>query len=617
MRSLSALAGGLCTGGGDLASGSWRARVSAAVLTLVLAPSETWAWPSRQAGTIEDAAATGGLCASEDGRLLAAVSRDGAVRVWDRWGLSATPSALSLSGCGSASAVVFVDDDVLDERLIVACEAGILAVVSVERGVLSAELQREDDVVVFEAGGDLVALSFVPGEDVVHVVEQDGAYGRLAAVGTDGDVLVAAGLPMSFSGTATGLASSADGTGLLLGRSTGAAIHITRSTAGYTASERIISLLGGLDDVAGGVEAPFFVTSDPTQDSLWWVPANGDSTSGGLFADDVSGPKPVAWAPNSGGPVLLAGLDTGVIGFFDDEGNPVGSVETTLGSIGSFVPLGLDEPFFAASTAGAVGVFADGPFVRSLSASDTNLATGEVATVSFTVDGGGEFTVRASGEGDPGSGTVLATGTAVDADPAEVLVAAEDLPVEGANALFVEVENTEGSTVDGLVLVVDLPPPAVTGFSAGAADGAAVLAWDVGEAGDLVGWDLFLSDVPFDTSEEPDYELGEGEDAQSFPRRVDIEAGVDRPAARIEGLTNGLTYWVAIRAVDASGQEGPLVTPLLVQPEPTCSAAECAGDTGGCTCGAAPVAGPSPIVALVLGVLAIGVRRRPDLRSRP
>ena len=77
------------------------------------------------------------------------------------------------------------------------------------------------------------------------------------------------------------------------------------------------------------------------------------------------------------------------------------------------------------------------------------------------------------------------------------------------------------------------------------------------------------------------------------------------------GLTNGTTYWVAVRPVDAGGLEGPVSAVVSAAPELTCGLVECTGDPG-CTCSsAAPLRAPG-----VLALLALALGLGPLLRRR-
>lgn len=584
-----------------------------AFVSLVLsAPTQAWAWPSAQGGTIDGSGATVGMALSEDERLLAAVSRDGVLSVWDRRMRSAGASTLSLDGCTRAAGLAFVDDTVLSDRIFVACEAGTLAVVAVERSVGAPTLLRDEDVVVVTAGGDLSAISFLPGDDLVHVVEQSGTVSRVHAVETDGDPVLAAGLPLTFTGTATSLSTSADATHLLVTRTAGTAGLVTRSTGGYTGTEVLLSLLGSLTASAGGPEAPFFVASDTTQGAVVWRSAEG-SGGGGALIDGLSGPKSIAWAANAGGPVILVAEDDGGVAVVDEEGVLLGTISQDGGTVAAIVPTSVDEGrYYVASTSGSVAVLQDGPWIAALTVADASLATGEATELRFTPKGGGSCSVRAGGTGTSSSGTSLYEAVCADAVDVVVPLTAEDLPNEGANSVFVFVDDGDVVDVDGIVVTVDLPPSAIEGFSAGAADGAILVAWDTGDEGDIAAYEVFLLDSAFTAEDEPTFEVSRGEVVDAYPLSVPFEDGVSRYEVRIEGLSNGTAYWVAVRAVDGSDQEGPTTTPLSVAPEPTCSAAECAGDTGGCSCDLPQAPASAALVApCLLAVVASRRRRSP------
>jgi hypothetical protein len=75
----------------------------------------------------------------------------------------------------------------------------------------------------------------------------------------------------------------------------------------------------------------------------------------------------------------------------------------------------------------------------------------------------------------------------------------------------------------------------------------------------------------------------------------------------IDDLTNEQTYYVAVRAIDATGLEGPMSIVLSGTPHETFTAGELAGEEGGYSCASARSG--APIAALILLALAAIGRR--------
>jgi uncharacterized protein (TIGR03382 family) len=91
------------------------------------------------------------------------------------------------------------------------------------------------------------------------------------------------------------------------------------------------------------------------------------------------------------------------------------------------------------------------------------------------------------------------------------------------------------------------------------------------------------------------------------PRRVNASPGKDKTIT-IEPLTNGVTYYVAIRAYDEAGQESEMSTVVSETPRETFGAADLAGEKGGYTCSSATA--PTTGMLAFIGALFVGVRRR-------
>jgi hypothetical protein len=198
----------------------------------------------------------------------------------------------------------------------------------------------------------------------------------------------------------------------------------------------------------------------------------------------------------------------------------------------------------------------------------------------------------------------------------------DDLFDEGVNELWIAVTGSNGlEGHDAVTVSVDNPPSQVS-LSAddiGFGDGSIILNFDGVSDSDLSYYEVFLSLSEF-TGEEDwsdgehdfwgSYSADTGADADISEISVPIQHSADAGGAveiTIEGVTNDVTYYLAVRAVDTGGLEGDMSDVFSVTPEETYSAAELAGETGG-FCGTPWPA--SAALALLAGLTAFSRRRR-------
>jgi hypothetical protein len=275
-----------------------------------------------------------------------------------------------------------------------------------------------------------------------------------------------------------------------------------------------------------------------------------------------------------------------------------------VSGVESMVPFG--EALLVTASEGGVMVLTEAPWVEAASDHVGVLAQGDVANVSFAADTDGDWEVSRA------SGTVLASGSLVADGVVEVPVTIDGSYVEGNNRITVTVVSNTRVGHDAVDLPVDNPPSALQ-----LADDAIrfgneeiLVRFDGIEDADLDRYDLYLTTEPFDGA---DYGEGGGpayagpETTLAVPVAIagEPEEAVD---VSIGPLLNEQTYYVAVRAVDSAGQEGPMSQVFEVTPTPALGAAELAGEPGGCGCGHRGA--PLGWLALALAGLAL-VRRSP------
>lgn len=230
-----------------------------------------------------------------------------------------------------------------------------------------------------------------------------------------------------------------------------------------------------------------------------------------------------------------------------------------------------DSVLLAGTT--TLDVYTAGPWVEITSAPPGVVAGGESISLSFVADLAGDWDVYLNDDG----GTLLASGELSADTSVEVEVVVTEDFVEGDNRLFVVVDDGANEGHDSIVAEANNPPATVLldEDSVGFGDGEIVLSFEGVSDEDLVQYDVYYSDASFSGQ---DYASGGPETVM----QIQAEPG-EAVSAKISGLVNGTTYYVGVRAVDASGKEGLMSDVISVTPEPAVGAAQLAGEKGGCT----------------------------------
>lgn len=230
-------------------------------------------------------------------------------------------------------------------------------------------------------------------------------------------------------------------------------------------------------------------------------------------------------------------------------------------------------------------VLSENPFV---SIGSSSLGTGSLTvdgtyTLTFQSDEVGTYSVRVGATlNSSGSvtGTEIATGSVSTADTditTSSIAYNASLYTEGDNQIFIFVTDADGNVGhDAKIISVDTPPPAVTIRSTGFGDGFVTVNFDRLTTSDIDSYNIYVST-----------------DAAEVTAATTATTSVDHPSsgssviATISGLTNLTTYYIAVEAVDASGNEGPRVSTLADgstrvtgRPEETRGFAGLAGENG-------------------------------------
>ena len=573
--------------------------------------------PTTERGVIENATAGAptDIAISPDGRYIGvSEASGGGLAVFDRYALS--EGASSPTVCTGATSVVYVDDATAGERFFVGCPSGEVYAVDVDGSTIPPTLTVSDVIELNERAGDVEFLVHAPGDSLVFAVVQDATVFTVHAItveadGTDGDAI-----PLTtLTGTLT-ISAAALGEGggpLVLARSDGFLNFYDRS--GSTFASGTVHpdsfALGTLTDVAVRSSALQVLVGDSTNDEVWSFATTG-STIGLSWAGGFPAPGAIEFATDD--------VD-GLIGWVAVDGNVLYAIDTTEAELAA-VELGGSTPtalgvadgvaeVFVASSDRTVRVITDVPVLSSVAANPASVGEAEPLTFSFIAPDLVSWVVEVGGDGTVGSGTEVGSGDTEEADEVvEIDLTGDDLPDEGANRIFAYATDDGGTGVDSASVVLDTPPDVPGDPVVSPGEDRLSVAWTATSETDIATYELYLSDVEITDGSLPEFDVFR-EDGTTDPYPVEVEAGeasTDQ-SYTIEGLTNGTTYWVAVRAIDAGGQISPLTAWTSGSPQETCGAAECANDPG-CSCNASIANARDVHNGFGLSVLVLAIARR-------
>ncbi len=275
---------------------------------------------------------------------------------------------------------------------------------------------------------------------------------------------------------------------------------------------------------------------------------------------------------------------------------------------------------FAASDDGSIAILTANPWVGGVSVSPDTGVSGTVATVAFTPDVDGSYKVYLGGDRTGTGGDELAQGDGVAGTQTTVEVTVGDDWDEGTHALYI-VYSANALTGHGRANFTKDNVPGSVDLSVGFGNEAIVLSFDGVDDEDLASYDVYMSLEPFSAA---DYADCLSTPAACGPLYTPTDEEIDNDVTgydtitevepsgavehRISGLTNDVTYYVAVRAVDSSGQRGPMSDVIAETPESTIPPSLGAGEPGGPLCATGP--GPGGLALLLAPIIALGRRRR-------
>jgi hypothetical protein len=275
----------------------------------------------------------------------------------------------------------------------------------------------------------------------------------------------------------------------------------------------------------------------------------------------------------------------------------------------------VDGYLIAGTVRGQLHVITSRPWVEVLESSPSSALSGQDVTVTFTSDASGSWAVLIGADSNT-SGRTLASGTMDAEETVSAVITVDDSFAEGENWLRVVLEDEAGETGhDASTVSVDNPPSTVrlTAGNIGFGDGRIIIDWSGIDDEDLSHYMLYASTVEFSADDYPEegptfsgVDSDKSGRALNLPRKIVADPGENKTIT-IEPLTNGATYFAAIRAYDAAGQEGPMSNVVSETPRETFGAADLAGDDGGFAC--STLAAPTGGVLALFGLAFAGLRR--------
>ena len=557
--------------------------------------------PDRLALTLEEGTSIGGIAAHEGEEWLAWLEEGSQqVRVLDGQTWEVTAVSVCTDHGGEAAGLATWEDASTGEVVFyVGCGEGV-----VERVSLTDRSPALDDDGEVEVSEQAV-LGVVADDEVVVVVEaEDGSGAELHAFdpSATSEVTDPFATPTRSGYADVGLTSSA----VFLVHGDRYVTEVLRSSGAAATSDSTGSNRTYVDITTDGSSVIFLADSGGTV-GKYTVGSNEIGASLGAAENGLDEPHAVWLQPEGDDPYLAVG-DDGLeeillFSYSSTSSLVTDEVVSTLDAPGGVRHLASIDDVLAGGTAdGRVHLFTDDPWVEISDSTVDVLASGDTGTVTFSADVAGSWTLRLGSR----SGDTLDSGSASADETVTATYTVDETFAEGDNRLWVLVDDGH----DAVDVSVDDPPGQVDLTSSDLAFGDQSITLDFEALGDtdLARYEVWFSTTSFDGEDYPTGGPAFSEGELTSP--VEASEGDDgRVTVELTPLTNHTLYYVAVRAVDDSGQEGPMSTVFEVIPEPVAGAAGLAGESGGFTA-CASSSGPAAAALAFMALLGLG-RRRP------
>lgn len=582
-------------------------RLSAFVLSILMslgAPA-AHAWPTRVVERVEGGTTLTDVAISSDG-LWVAFAEGGTSQVylldtrsWEK--TSQEPCADS-----TARGVAFLGEgDAVD--LYVGCANGDIVEIPIVEGqpgtATAVCAVTSFEVMTLEAGDDLVyaigkAVAEEGGEDVsdnpaVHtcdpadgaVDEASGSWPSQLNMSTVNDAALMSGYLLVTHGNDD--VSKVD-------LSTGAAVLPTDMNSALKLAD--LCVYENVPFIAAGSGGVVQYNTGSNEFSVLMNSNSGLTDAQALAVDDEGEPAMLVYTPSTMELVVYS-FDTGSL-------RPDDEVLTRFAADDIYEMVAGAGYSYGGGSGGALQIMTDRPWIYDVTLDTPQAQTGATVRLSFYSDVSGSYRIYVGGSITGWEGAQVASGS-VTADVAAVeSIVVDDIFEEGENNIWIRVDDGDLTGHGAAFLTVDNPPGVVTLTEENVRFGSsqATLQFDSLDVSDIGSYEVYVSVTPFSAQTYPTGgPVFDGTDALETPISLDPPATAGDPVSTtISPLTNGVTYYIGVRAVDLGGLEGEMSDVVSVVPEQGVGAASLAGETGGCaTTGTRPGGW-----ALLLGALA-------------
>jgi hypothetical protein len=211
------------------------------------------------------------------------------------------------------------------------------------------------------------------------------------------------------------------------------------------------------------------------------------------------------------------------------------------------------------------------------------------AVISWIITSGtsGTYDVEVGGSGTEGTGKrVVATngsGTFNGTRSGQTTISAEaDLGnVQGTYTIYVIAVAGQQTANASTSLQLEIPPDQVEGVSAGRGDSTIYLGWTASLDTQLSYYNIYYAQHHGTLASDYDgTDCTEGVSPINAGNPVSSSTGI--VSFEMDGLANGVTYYIRVSAVDASAEEGPLSAEVYAIPTVSVGYSELSNDPGGC-----------------------------------
>ncbi len=377
-------------------------------------------------------------------------------------------------------------------------------------------------------------------------------------------------------------------------------------------------------DLAASIDGLAYVADDADRISR----LTGQSSSSGVLVllQDVTSPNALTYYDDGSaeGPHILVQDDVQFSAFpFDANGN-LSSTATRvfpIDAVGLDMMLGPDGYVFMGTEQSGLMVLTDRPWVSNLTLGDSSGVTGDEVTFSFTLDEATTWSLHVGGNRS-GNGTELASGTATEPGIISSAFTVTDEFEAGESFLYLVAGPSGRQGHARTTFDVDNPPGKVTLRQGDVQfdDSQLTVVFDGLEESDIREYRVYWSDKRFSASDwqainfpdqgTPGGPTSDAEGSPPSPTVVEATGEGGTVAVTLTPLTNGTTYYMAVRAVDESGMEGPMSSVVNEKPRATCLASECIGEPGGVSCSTGGPGGSGGLALLAIAGGALLRRRR-------